>query len=794
MDQGASVEDGLRRSAQEALRESESYVRILLDSTAEGLYAVDRDGATTVCNRAFLDMLGFQGEEQVVGRKLHDVIHHTHPDGSAYPVADCPIFRCAATGEPVHVVGEVFFRADGSPLPVEYWAHPILRDGVLQGAICTFLDVSERQAAETALRASEAQFRAFAQAVPNHVWAAPPDGRLDWFNERVYAYSGAAEGELDGADWISMVHPADRENAGARWRTSLSTGAPYETEFRLRRADGVFRWHIGRAVAIHDDDGAIRRWVGTNTDIEDQKATAAALSELNEALEARVKARTRERDRAWRNSKELRIVLDLQGVLKDVSPASTAILDLTPEEMLGRTIFDFIHPDDLPATYGALASTARDSLPKFENRYRHKDGDYRWLSWIAGPEDGLIYATGRDITEDKARQAALAQAQEALRQAQKMEAVGQLTGGLAHDFNNLLTGITGSLEMMKTRMAQGRLAGVERYIDVAQGAARRAASLTQRLLAFSRRQTLDPKPTDMNRLVNGMEELIRRTVGPAVALEVVGASGLWTTSIDPSQLENALLNLCINARDAMPDGGRLTVETHNKWLDERAAREQDLPPGQFVSLCVTDTGTGMTPEVIARAFDPFFTTKPLGQGTGLGLSMIYGFARQSGGQVRIYSEVAKGTTMCLYLPRHHGASAQDDLFGVDAEAALRGAGEMVLVVDDEPTIRMLVAEVLEDNGYKAIEAPDGPTGLRLLQSEAKIDLLITDVGLPGGMNGRQLADAGRVSRPGLKTLFITGYAENAAVGNGHLEPGMHVLTKPFAMDALAAKLRDILDD
>jgi CheY-like chemotaxis protein len=373
-----------------------------------------------------------------------------------------------------------------------------------------------------------------------------------------------------------------------------------------------------------------------------------------------------------------------------------------------------------------------------------------------------------------------------------MEAVGQLTGGLAHDFNNLLAGISGSLDLMVTRLSQGRVGDVERYIMAAQGAARRAAALTHRLLAFSRRQTLDPRPTDVNRLVAGMEDLIRRTVGPAIAVEVVGASGLWSTLVDPPQLESALLNLCINARDAMPNGGRITIETANKWLDRAAARKHDIPEGQYLSLCVTDTGTGMTPDVQARAFDPFFTTKPIGEGTGLGLSMIYGFAKQSGGQVRIYSEEGQGTTVCIYLPRHLGEGPADD---EEARAEVRARseqGETVLVVDDEPTVRMLVTDVLEELGYAVLEAADSVEGLRILRSDLRIDLLISDVGLPGGMNGRQMADAGREVRPDLKVLFITGYAENAAVGNGQLAPGMAVMTKPFAVDGLAVRIKELI--
>jgi signal transduction histidine kinase/CheY-like chemotaxis protein len=394
----------------------------------------------------------------------------------------------------------------------------------------------------------------------------------------------------------------------------------------------------------------------------------------------------------------------------------------------------------------------------------------------------------------KERTAALMEVEERFRQSQKMEAIGQLTGGIAHDFNNLLAAMNSSLQVLEMRLAKGETQNVSRYIGMAKEAVRRAASLTQRLLAFSRRQTLDPKPTDVNRLVSNLEDLIRRTVGPQVSVEVVGAGGLWCTSVDASQLENALLNLCINARDAMaPNGGRLTIETANKWLDATAAAQRELPPGQYVSVSVTDSGSGMSPETIARAFDPFFTTKPMGQGTGLGLSMVYGFVRQSGGQVRAYSEIGRGTTMCLYLPRHLG--------GVDA-ASVRAPlerpephaeGECVLVVEDEEVIREVVVELLTDQGYVVFPAGTGAEAQKIFESGRRIDLLLTDVGLPGGMNGRQLADAARVSHPQLAVLFMTGYAENAIVGNGFLEHGMAVITKPFDLEALAIKVRAMID-
>ncbi|WBV42785.1 PAS domain S-box protein [Pseudoroseomonas cervicalis] len=451
-----------------------------------------------------------------------------------------------------------------------------------------------------------------------------------------------------------------------------------------------------------------------------------------------------------------------------------------------------------------------------EYRLRHRSGAYRWVIGRALPlrgADGAIrrwYGTCTDIHDLKQAEAALrdltatleqrvaeavaerVRAEEALRQVQKMEAVGQLSGGLAHDFNNLLTGIMGSLELLQLRLAQGRVAEAGRYIEAAHGAARRAASLTQRLLAFARRQTLDPRPTDVTRLVAGMEELIRRTVGPAVEILVQGDARAWPVLVDANQLENALLNLCINARDAMPGGGRIVIGTENRALAEAEARAIDLAPGRYLVLGVTDTGTGMTPEVAARAFDPFFTTKPLGEGTGLGLSMIYGFVRQSGGQVRIRTAPGEGSTFQLYLPRHDGGAEEPEAPPPARPASPAGEARLVLVVDDEPAVRMLMVDVLQALGHATVEAADGVSALRLLQSGLAPELMVTDVGLPGGMNGRQLAEAARAQRAALPVLFVTGYAEHAVIGNGPLEPGMQLLTKPFAMEALAEKVQAML--
>ena len=521
---------------------------------------------------------------------------------------------------------------------------------------------------------------------------------------------------------------------------------------------------------------------------------------LAASLERQVSEQAADRNRLWQLSTDIMLVTRPDGRILSVNPAWTTVLGWQAPDLIGHNLTDLAHPEDLNRSVAAAWSAdGGATLQRFDSRYRHKDGGYRWIAWTAAPGGGLINAVGRDVTAEKEQAAALAQAEERLRQSHKMEAVGQLTGGLAHDFNNLLTGITGSLELMQTRLSQGRAAEIGRYIATAQVAAARAAALTHRLLAFSRRQTLDPKPLDTNQLIAGMEELLQQTVGPAVTLQVSGEPALWTTLVDPNQLENVLLNLCINARDAMPDGGTLHIGTANQTLDAAAARERDLPPGHYVVLSVTDTGTGMTPEVAARAFDPFFTTKPLGQGTGLGLSMIYGFARQSGGQVHITSQPGAGTTIALSLPRHAAGGSDAPLVGATPSPSEtpRGArNETVLVVDDEASVRMLVAEVLDDLGYHVVEAENGAAAMRVLNSADRVDLLVTDVGLPAGMNGRQLADAARAVRPGLRVLFITGYAESAALGDGTgtgtLPSGMQVMTKPFTLETLTGRIQALV--
>ena len=383
-------------------------------------------------------------------------------------------------------------------------------------------------------------------------------------------------------------------------------------------------------------------------------------------------------------------------------------------------------------------------------------------------------------------------AEDALRHAQKMEAVGQLTGGIAHDFNNMLTGIIGSLDLMQRYIAAGRSEEIGRFTDVAVSSAHRAAALTHRLLAFSRRQSLDRRPLDPNQLVVSLEDLFRRTKGAHIELKVQLGRDIWPVNTDASQLENALLNLVINARDAMPDGGQLLIETANSYLDGTDITTlEPVKAGDYVMLGVSDNGSGMAPKILAKAFDPFFTTKPIGQGTGLGLSMIYGFAQQSGGHVTIQSEPGQGTCVRLYLPRLHGTALQSHAPSHLGEAPMAMAGEAVVVVEDDPAVRMLVVNVLDELGYTAHQAADARTALPLLESDLRVDLLVTDVGLPG-MNGRQLAEIARQYRPGLKVLFMTGYAQKAAERQGFLEDGMDMVAKPFSIDLLATKIRSMI--
>ena len=495
-------------------------------------------------------------------------------------------------------------------------------------------------------------------------------------------------------------------------------------------------------------------------------------------------------------------MIDPKGRVATWNSGAEHIKGYSAEEIIGEHFSRFYTEEDCAAgaPQRALRIAATEGRFITEAWRVRRDGSRFWavVAIDAVRDDhgeiiGFAKVT-RDISDQREARIALERSQQALVQAQKMEAVGQLTGGLAHDFNNLLTGIIGGLDLLSLRLSEGRLAEVGRYVAAAQGAAERAATLTHRLLAFSRQQTLEPKVVDANRLVRGMEDLIARSVGPGVEVGTDAAPDLWLSFCDPNQLENAILNLCINARDAMPGGGRMVIETRNV----HDAGDAEGEPGVYVVVAVRDTGCGIAPSLMDRVFDPFYTTKPIGKGSGLGLSMIYGFAKQSGGRVRIESEVDVGTKVSILLPRHLGGSAADT-DETAAEAAPRRSlrkarvGRTVLVVDDEPMVRMLVAETLKELGYETIEASDAAAGLKVLASGIPVDLLITDIGMPG-MSGRQLAERARAARPELKVLFMTGYAANATLNDIVPSPATQVLAKPFPVEKLAGMIRTLIGD
>ncbi|TWC59969.1 PAS/PAC sensor hybrid histidine kinase [Pseudomonas sp. SJZ080] len=625
--------------------------------------------------------------------------------------------------------------------------------------------------------------------------------------------------QLPISAYLEAVHPQDRAMVTRGIKHCITHGTEYAEEYRLLQPDGQLRWVFARGRCYKDHHGRPIRFLGAALDLTERKHTEQALRQSQTELQLIINA--------------MPILISYVDSEERFRLNNAAYLDwygLTPQELYGRTIREVLGEEAyaLRAEYIAEALAGRTCC--FSISTPHHDGSTRQALMNYLPRHGpdgavngfyifVIDETERKETEEAlrnlnetleervaARTQQLAEAnqrlqnemfereraEDALRHAQKMEAVGQLTGGIAHDFNNMLTGIIGSLDLMQRYIADGRTAEIGRFAEAAVSSANRAAALTHRLLAFSRRQSLDRKTLNANALIHSLEDLLSRTKGDHIALKLQLADEVWPVSTDVSQLENALLNLVINARDAMPDGGELLIETANVYLDSSDINTlETVKPGDYVMIAVSDNGTGMTPSVLAKAFDPFFTTKPIGQGTGLGLSMIYGFAQQSGGHVKLDSLPGQGTCVRLYLPRLHFPEPENTLLPFSGEAPAAIDGETVMLVEDDPAVRMLVLDLLNELGYHAHEAENAKTALPLLESDVRVDLLVTDVGLPG-MNGRQLAEIARQHRPELKVLFMTGYAENAAERQGFLEEGMDMVTKPFSMDLLANKIRTMI--
>jgi PAS domain S-box-containing protein len=772
----------------------ERFLTALLESAVDyAIISTDLDGLVTSWNAGAQTLLGWTEEEmegQPAARFFTDEDRRAAVPQSEMAMA---LEHGRGSDERWHLRkdGTVFW-ANGEMLP--------LRDdtGTVQGFVKILRDRTEQRLAAEANRADSEFLRGVLASSADCIKVMDLDGRISYINE-----SGQKALQIPDFNDVRGCKWPELWKNGARFKTIEALQAAREGgigHFQDEADDfrGVRKYWDVQVTPIPGPDGRPEKILAVSRDItasrvseRDRRRAEEQLQALADSLEQQVAERTAERDRIWHVSQDMLGVADLAGVWQSINPAWSHSLGWSPEDILGRSTDWLMHPDDIEKTQGELNRlTAGEATLAFENRFRTKQGDYRDLSWTAVPMDGLIYTVARDVTEQKRREAALAKAEEALRQSQKMEALGQLTGGIAHDFNNLLTGIIGALDIMRRRLASERPGDISRFMDGASASAQRAAALTHRLLAFARRQSLDTKPSDINRLVSGMEDMLHRTLGEQVSLKTILSPEAWPAMTDDNQLENAILNLALNARDAMLGGGMLTIETANTRLDQAyAALNDDVKPGDYVVISVSDTGSGMPADVVSKAFDPFFTTKPIGEGTGLGLSMIYGFVRQCAGHVRIYSEVGVGSSVKMFFPRALANVEETD--GDTAEVPL-GRGETVLVVEDDPTVRLLMIDVLEELGYQHLEAPDGNIAIPILRSRKRIDLLLTDVGLPN-MNGRQLAEIARGLRPGLRVLFVTGYAEKAAVRHEFLESGMEMMTKPFALDALATKVREMIE-
>jgi PAS domain S-box-containing protein len=804
---GVFVDITERKRAAEALAALAGEREATLGQLTEGVIVTDARGQITFVNKAAEELHGVK-MLGVPPDQYSDAYHLLTEDGRPYPPRELPLARAVLNGETVLDARWLIRRPDGSEIMAIGSARPILGpEGEQIGAVLTLRDDTKRLAAESALRESEAFKSAILETALDCIVSIDERSRIIEFNpaaERVFGYTRAAAIGKSMPDLIMPPEFRERHHQGlARY---LATGDAQvlgkRIEVTAMRSDGT---HFPVELAI------------TRTAGGGPALFTAYLRDITERK--RAEDRLRESEARFRNMADNAPVMvwttDPTGYCTYLSRSWYEFTGQTPETGLGFGWLDATHPDDkAEAERIFIAANAKREAFRLEYRLLRTDGEYRWAIDAASPRFGpdgeflgyvgsVIDITERKDVEDAQRRlnellkqrvaeeiAERAKTEEQLRQAQKMEAIGHLTGGVAHDFNNLLTIVIGNLESLQRHLPANSPDRLRRSTENAMLGAKRAATLTQRLLAFSRRQPLEPKPVDINKVVSGMSDMLGRTLGESIEVQTVLAGGLWRIEVDPNQLESTLLNLVVNARDAMPSGGRLTIETANAHLDEAyAAKETEVIPGQYVVLCVSDTGTGMSKEVLSRAFEPFFTTKATGHGTGLGLSQVYGFVKQSGGHVKIYSEPGEGTTVKIYLPRFVGAEDEQD--PVPATVPDGQHAETILVVEDDDGVREYTSEILRELGYRILEAHDGPSALRQLDRH-KVDLLFTDVGLPG-MNGRQLVDAARKQHPKLKVLFTTGYARNAIVHHGRLDPGVQMIGKPFTYADLAAKVRSVID-
>ena len=793
---GAHLDITDRKEAERAALESEQRLRSIADALPLLISYVDKEQRFRFVNQQYEIWFG-RPLEDILGRTLSEVM------GPAMYEQRRSFIERALAGEFLsYEVG--FDRPIGAA--VTEVVHVPHRDdaGRVVGFYAVVRDITERKLAEKALGESEERFRSIANSAPVPIWVSRRDGLREFVNTAYVDFLGCTFEEALNFDWRKALHPDDLPRILAEQKAGEGGLRPFTLEARYRRRDGQWRWLRSESQPRWGPLGQHTGFIGVAHDVTNSKEAEQKLTLLNETLERQAEERSAQLAATealirtfFEHSSECHAVLveaaNGQFRYEEVNPATLRLYGKARAHVIGYTTGEVFGEENAAQLNQHLTACLRLDSP---HRYERIQSD-RIIEAIATPvpsEEGgdrRVIVSAHDVTDRR-------RLEEQLRQAQKMEAVGQLTGGVAHDFNNLLTLVLGGLDVIGRQIpnlpAAGALSRIERARDMALQGVNRAAALTSRLLAFSRLQALAPQSVDANKLVAGTCELLRRTIGETVSLETVLAGGLWRAYVDPNQLENALLNLALNARDAMPDGGRLTIETANASLDHAyvASLAEPVESGQYVMIAVADTGVGMDLATLERAFDPFFTTKEVGKGTGLGLSQVYGFARQSGGHVKIYSEFGAGTTIKIYLPRRVGVDGE-----MPAEDPMKARGalglETILVVEDDDALRTYTSDVLRELGYRVFEAANGAAAIANLHQIDAIDLLLTDVVMPGGVNGRQLAAEAIRRRPSLKVLFRTGYTRNAIIHHGRLDPGVHMIGKPFSFQELATRVRARLD-
>ncbi|MBD1874907.1 PAS domain S-box protein [Nodosilinea sp. FACHB-131] len=676
---------------------------------------------------------------------------------------------CTETGRPFDEELQII-TARQRRVWVRVIGQPLRNDrGTIVAVQGAFQDITAQKQAEASLERSEQRFRQLADAMPLIVWTAEPNGTVDYASHALRVYTGIYDPDTPPSQiWMTLLHPDDVDPCLAMWTAAVQSASPYRVELRTRRYDGDYRWHLVQAVPIRDEAEQIVKWYGTAIEIHDQKQLEQEARQIADRLNTTLESIT-----------DAFFTLDRQWRFTFVNRRAEQVLLRQRADLLGQSLWEAF-PEAVGTVFEQQYKMALAEGQSVEFREFYPPLNV-WFEVRAYPSIEGLTVYFQDVTDRMALE-------ERLHQSQRLESVGQLTGGIAHDFNNLLTVILGNAELLSEMLeADPHLHPLAKMIG---SAAQRGAELTQRLLSFARRQALDPEAVDVNRLMAGMDGLLRRTLGEHIAIATVENAELWPALVDPAQLENALLNLCLNARDAMVQGGQLTLETANTYLSQDyASQHVEVVPGHYVMVSVSDTGVGIDPEHLERVFEPFFTTKEQGKGTGLGLSMVYGFIKQSGGHIKIYSEPGHGTTIRMYLPRFWG-DIQPSLPA--PEGVVVGQSELILLVEDNELVRSYAHDQLVDLGYRVLAANSGPAALAMLHQQDNVDLLFTDVVMPGGMSGRELAELAQQIKPGLRVLYTSGYSENAIVHQGRLDAGIQLLSKPYGRTELSQKIREAL--